>query len=133
MLFIIEDPGQWICKDGERFFKRNLMLRQICPGLSLVPLEFKSHCGQMLPLWAEKTESDLIVSDLALAEIVPTIARKRREGALPARPSRQSAAFVLSQALSRVHVPLTDDDDGAAPSGNLPPAEGAGWRGGGIA
>ena len=91
MLFIIEDPGQWICKDGERLFKRNLMLRQICPGLSLVPLELKSHCGQMLPLWAEKTESDLIVSDLALTEIVSAIARKRREGALPARPSRQSA------------------------------------------
>jgi hypothetical protein len=46
MLFVIEDPGQWIRKDGECFFKRNLMLRQICPGLLLVPLEFKSHCGQ---------------------------------------------------------------------------------------
>ena len=43
MIFVIENPGQWIRKDCERFFKRNLMPCQICPGLILVPFELKSH------------------------------------------------------------------------------------------
>ena len=43
MLFVIEDPGQGIRENRQRFFKGNAMFLQICLGLFRVPLKFHTE------------------------------------------------------------------------------------------
>ena len=43
MFFILENTGEWVSKDGHRFFKINPVMGMICLGFFRIPFKLETH------------------------------------------------------------------------------------------
>src|SRR6266540_3248279 len=111
MLFVVEDPGQEIRENRQRFFKGNAMFLQICLGLFRVPLKLKKHSGQMLPRRSQLLScsgSRLIAQRHRIHHANRTRLDAPTRTGVPAGVSRISAEFSGLRAAPEVVKSLTE-------------------------